>query len=450
MHVEMIMPQMGESIVEGTIVKWRKRVGEVVQKDEMILDISTDKVDSEIPSPVSGILAEILAEEGKTVAVKSPIARIAVGETAQAETSATLTSTAPQPPLLEPEPTFSPSSAPEVGRMDSADSAGLASGEKRFLSPVVKKIVREFGLSDADLSKIRGRGENQRITKQDIMDYLSSKGVDTRMEEVQPPAQTATVTPLPPLPAAQPLPQPPAMTSGAPAGASPATDQEIVPMDHVRKRIAEHMIMSKQTSAHVTSVAEVDVTTLVHYRESVKRSFEAREGFPLTYTAFFIEAAARAIKEFPLINASLDQERIILKKSIHIGIAVGLEEKLIVPVIRNADRLNLAGLARALNDLATRARNRQLKPDEVQGGTFSITNIGTFGNLWGTPIINQPQVAILGTGAIKKRPVVINDAIAIRSMMYLSLTYDHRLIDGLYGGRFLQKIVQLLENYKFD
>jgi len=221
-------------------------------------------------------------------------------------------------------------------------------------------------------------------------------------------------------------------------------------MDHVRKRIAEHMIMSKQTSAHVTSVAEVDVTHLVQYREGVKRSFEAREGFPLTYTAFFIEAAARALREFSLINSSLDGDKIIIKKPIHIGVAVGLEDKLIVPVIRDADRLNLEGIARALNDLASRARNRQLKPDEVQGGTFSITNIGTFGNLWGTPIINQPQVAILGTGAIKKRPVVVNDAIAIRSMMYLSLTYDHRLIDGLYGGRFLQKIVQLLENYKFD
>lgn len=221
-------------------------------------------------------------------------------------------------------------------------------------------------------------------------------------------------------------------------------------MDHVRKRIAEHMILSKHTSAHVTSVAEVDVTALVQYRERVKKSFEAREGFPLTYTAFFIDAAAKALKEFPLINASLDQDKIIMKKSIHIGIAVGLEDKLIVPVIRHADQLNLTGIARSIFDLASRARNRQLLPEEVQGGTFSITNIGTFGNLWGTPIINQPQVAILGTGAIKKRPMVINDAIAIRSMMYLSLTYDHRLIDGLYGGSFLQRIVQLLENTKFD
>jgi len=220
-------------------------------------------------------------------------------------------------------------------------------------------------------------------------------------------------------------------------------------MDHVRKRIAEHMIMSKHTAAHVTSVAEVDVTPLVRFREGEKAAFEQREGVPLTYTAFFIAAAARALKEFPYINASLEQERIILKKSVHIGIAVGLEDKLIVPVIRHADRLNLSGLARAVSDLATRARNRQLKPEEVQGGTFSITNIGTFGNLWGTPIINQPQVAILGTGAIKKRPVVINEAIAIRSMMYLSLTYDHRLIDGLYAGRFLQRIVQLLETANY-
>lgn len=221
-------------------------------------------------------------------------------------------------------------------------------------------------------------------------------------------------------------------------------------MDHVRKRIAEHMILSKQTSAHVTSVAEVDVTSIVNYRERVKKTYEQREGYPLTYTAFFIQAAAKALKEYPYLNASVDGDRIILKKSIHVGIAVGMENGLIVPVIRHVDQLNLHGIARNIADLAKRARNRQLKPDEVQGGTFSITNIGTFGNLFGTPIINQPQVAIMGTGAIKKRPVVLNDAIAIRSMMYLSLTYDHRIIDGLYAGRFLQQVVQTLESYKFD
>jgi len=448
MQVEMIMPQMGESIVEGTIVRWRKRVGEMVQKDEMILEISTDKVDSEIPAPVSGILVEILAEEGKTVAVKSPIARIAAGEASQAGAAAPAVSPLPEPPVQTAAADFSASAAPESVIVP---EAAAVAGERRFLSPVVKKIAREFDLSDSELNNIRGRGENQRITKQDILEYLSRKGGDSSVEAMPPAVPVRTSTPSPaPQPAQPPFPAPAVSPAGTQPGRAPGVDHEIVPMDHVRKRIAEHMIISKQTSAHVTSVAEVDVTPLVQYREGIKRTFEAREGFPLTYTAFFIEAAARALREFPLINASLDGDKIIIKKSIHIGIAVGLEDKLIVPVIRDAGRLNLAGIARAVNDLATRARNRQLKPDEVQGGTFSITNIGTFGNLWGTPIINQPQVAILGTGAIKKRPVVVNDAIAIRSMMYLSLTYDHRLIDGLYGGRFLQMIVQLLENYKFD
>jgi 2-oxoglutarate dehydrogenase complex dihydrolipoamide succinyltransferase (E2) component len=426
MQIDMIMPQMGESIVEGTIVKWRKHIGEAVQKDEMILDISTDKVDSEIPSPASGILTEILAAEGQTVAVKTAIARITMheaGAQAQQSTGQPVAQPAAHPAAEKP-----PAVLPE------AASGKFIPELKRFLSPVVKKIAREFSLSASELEQIHGRGENQRITKQDVLDYLSQRGTP------------AVVTPAAVL---QRLDAAPVSASPS-APALPSAEQEIVQMDHVRKRIAEHMILSKHTSAHVTSVAEVDVTALVHYRERVKKSFEEREGFPLTYTAFFIDAAAKALKEFPLINASLDQDKIIMKKSIHIGIAVGLEDKLIVPVIRHADQLNLTGIARSIFDLASRARNRQLLPEEVQGGTFSITNIGTFGNLWGTPIINQPQVAILGTGAIKKRPMVINDAIAIRSMMYLSLTYDHRLIDGLYGGSFLQRIVQLLENSKFD
>lgn len=454
MKIEMIMPQMGESIVEGTIVKWRKSVGEAVQKDEMILEISTDKVDSEIPSPASGILAAILVAEGETVGVKTPIALIDLEEAGAAAAPAAAPEKVAAPPVA------SPGIAPAAAVAAPAPMASAAVDEsKRFLSPVVKKIAREYGLSAAELESIQGRGENQRITKGDILDYLSRRGT--------PAATTAAIRTAPA--AAPPRPEPPSPVSAAPAAAfSPAAapahaaasaplssataaasgDYEIVPMDHVRKRIAEHMIISKQTSAHVTSVAEADVTAMVQYRERIKKSFEAREGFPITYTAFFIEVVSRALKEFPLLNASIDRDNILLKKSVHIGIAVGLEDKLIVPVIRNADQLNIVGIARAVSDLAGRARSRQLKPDEVQGGTFSITNIGTFGNLFGTPIISQPQVAILGTGAIKKRPVVINDAIAIRSMMYLSLTYDHRLIDGLYGGRFMQRIVEMLENFK--
>ncbi|HOT97229.1 MAG TPA: dihydrolipoamide acetyltransferase family protein [bacterium] len=450
MKIEMVMPQMGESIVEGTIVKWRKRPGEWVQKDEMILEISTDKVDSEIPAPASGLLVEILAEEGKTVAVNVPIARISMDEAESVGVVPTAIAgiAAPQQTAAA----IAPAAMPDAGTSAvpplpaaNGNAGWTNSGVRRFLSPVVKKIAREQGLTVSEVERIQGRGENQRITKQDILDYLARRGG-------APAPAAAAPAPLPISPAPRPAAGMPAAPVSKPAAAVglPEGDQEIIPMDHVRKRIAEHMIVSKHTSAHVTSVAEVDVTPLVQYRERVKVAFEERESVPLTYTAFFIDAAARALKEFPFINASMDQERIFLKKSIHIGIAVGLEDKLIVPVIRHADRLNLSGIARAVSDLANRARSRQLKPDEVQGGTFSITNIGTFGNLWGTPIINQPQVAILGTGAIKKRPVVINEAIAIRSMMYLSLTYDHRLIDGLYAGRFLQRIVQILETAKYD
>ncbi len=428
MKIEMIMPQMGESIVEGTILKWRKRVGEKVLKDEMILDISTDKVDSEIPAPAEGILAEILAEEGKTVSVGTPIARIESEGTGEAPSTPKATAA---PAADKPSPI--------------APSAKIES--KRFLSPVVKMIAREYGLSAAELDMISGSGANQRITKNDVLAYLQRRGGAAPVQKTAPAAASipAPVAASVPPPVAPPAPIQPA--SSATPGAS---DYEIVQMDHVRKRIAEHMVFSKHTAAHVTSVAEVDVTEIVNYREKVKKSFEQREGFPLTFTAFFVDAAARTLKEFPYINASVDGDRILLKKAINIGIAVGMENGLIVPVIRSADQMNLTGIARVVSDLANRARGRQLRPEEVQGGTFTITNIGTFGNLFGTPVINQPQVAILGTGAIKKRPVVINDAIAIRSMMYISLTYDHRIIDGLYGGSFLQQIVQKLENVKFD
>jgi pyruvate/2-oxoglutarate dehydrogenase complex dihydrolipoamide acyltransferase (E2) component len=305
---------------------------------------------------------------------------------------------------------------------------------KKFLSPLVKKMAKEHSISLSELEKLDGSGANGRISKRDLLAFLTptEKGMNS----------LTTLTK--PIPQAIP-PKPQQMVSYN-------TDQiDIIPMDHIRKRIAEHMVMSKRTAPHVTSVAEVDVTRIVKYREKVKDQFEKREGAPLTYTAFFTHAAAQAIRDFPLINSSVDDDQIIQKKLINIGIAVSLDKGLIVPVIKNADRLSLVGLAQALQDLATRARNKQLQPDEVQGGTFSITNIGTFGNLFGTPIINQPQVAILGTGAIKKRPIVVeDDAIAIRSMMYISLTYDHRIIDGLLGGSFLQRIVQNLEKFKLE
>lgn len=423
--IEMIMPQMGESIVEGTIVRWRKQIGETVQKDEMILEISTDKVDSEIPSPASGVLQEILAKEGQTVAVGAVIARIAEEGSRVDDRPLTQTPAAAIPVAADP---LMPADAGKT---------------KKFLSPLVKKIAQEHNIPLEQVERIAGTGANGRISKNDILAYLGQRGVPSPAPF---PAAQA------PAPASAPAPVPPPMTVAASAPVLSADNQiEIVAMDHVRKRIAEHMVFSKHTSPHVTSVAEVDVTRIVKYRDKVKAEFEKQQGAPLTFTAFFVQAAAQALRDFPLINSSVDGDNILMKKNIHIGIAVGLDKGLIVPVIRNADRLSLVGIAQVISDLATRARQKQLQAEEVKGGTFTITNIGTFGNLFGTPIINQPQVAILGTGAIKKRPVVIeDDALAIRSMMYISLTYDHRIIDGLYGGSFLQRVVQNLENVKLD
>ncbi|HPN33193.1 MAG TPA: dihydrolipoamide acetyltransferase family protein [bacterium] len=408
--IDMIMPQMGESIVEGTIVRWRKRLGEPVQRDEMILEISTDKVDSEIPSPATGILAEITAVEGRTVAVGSVIARIQEQDTAS------------RPPL---------DSAGPLPAFPSSDSPHPSKGERRFLSPLVKRIMREHSLTETDVQSLQGSGHHGRISKKDLLAFLHA-----RRQAVAPPVVR----------------QQPGETSQPISDvAGPDENDEIIAMDHVRRRIAEHMVFSKRTAAHVTSVAEVDVTSIVAYRDRVKEQFEKREGVSLTYTAFFVHAAAQALREFPLLHASVNGDQIILKKAIHIGIAVGLEQGLVVPVIRHADQQNLLGLAKAIDGLVQRSRNKQLAPQEVQDGTFTITNIGTFGNLFGTPIIHQPQVAILGTGAIKKRVAVLqDDCIAIRSMMYLSLTYDHRLIDGLLAGRFLQRIVALLQNFQYE
>jgi 2-oxoglutarate dehydrogenase E2 component (dihydrolipoamide succinyltransferase) len=418
--IDMIMPQMGESIVEGTIVRWRKRVGEAVQKDEMILEISTDKVDSEIPSPAGGVLQEILAEEGKTVAIGTVIARLS-GEAGVSQE--------------QPAPK---SQSEEAPRAVAAAQAAEQERGKKFLSPLVKKIAQDHHITQDEVERIAGTGLNGRVSKNDILAYIEQRSLAPALSSVQSTAKPVTAAPpivSPPLPA-------------TPIGDGQV---EIVAMDHVRKKIAEHMVFSKHTAPHVTSVAEVDVTRLVKYRDKVKAEFEKREGAPLTFTAFFVQAAAQALRDFPLINASLEGDNILMKKNIHVGIAVGLDKGLIVPVIRNADRLSLVGIAQVVYDLANRARQKQLQADEVKGGTFTITNIGTFGNLFGTPIINQPQVAIMGTGAIKKRPVVIeDDAIAVRSMMYISLTYDHRIIDGLYGGSFLQKVVQNLENMKLE
>ena len=446
--IDMVMPQMGESIAEGTIVKWLKKVGDKIERDETILEISTDKVDSEIPSPSAGVLTAIIVPEGKTVGVGTVIASI---ETDAPASTATAAPTAPSlAPHFTPTPEVrAPAEAAAPVAAAPIPAAAVESGPvkrqgKRFYSPLVRAIAKEENLSMTELENIPGSGANGRVTKNDLLTYLQN-----RVVPAMPPMPARPSMPAAPaLPKAEPR---PLSTPTPPAGISPLYEPgrvEVITMDNMRKRIAEHMVMSKHTSPHVYSVSEVDMTNIVRYRESIKNEFEEREGTKLTFTPFFVDATIRAIRDFPLINSSIDGEKILVKKYINIGIAVALENGLIVPVIKNADSYNLVGLARATNDLAHRARNKQLKPDEVQNGTFSITNMGSFGNLFGIPVINQPQVAILGIGAIKKRPVIINEAIAIRDMVYLSLSYDHRIIDGAYGGQFLQRVVDYLEGFQ--
>lgn len=423
-QIDMVMPQMGESIAEGTILKWLKSVGDKIERDETILEISTDKVDSEIPAPATGVIAKILVEEGKTVGVGTPIAVIETDAAASGNGKAEKTE-AQKPAEQAVAPALA---APEAKPAAPAESGGEVAREgKRFYSPLVREIAKQENISMAELEAVPGTGENGRVTKKDILAYVEQR-------QGKPPAPSIA-------------PAKPAAPAAAPVVY--AQDRvEIVPMDNMRRRIAEHMVMSKQTSPHVYSVSMCDMTKIVNYRERVKNKFEESEGTKLTYTPFFIDAVVRAIKEFPLINSSIEGSNVLVKKFINIGIAVALENGLIVPVIKSADALNLVGLARATNDLANRARSKQLKPDEVQGGTFSITNMGSFGNLFGIPVINQPQVAILGIGAIRKTPVVIGEGIAIRDMVYLSLSYDHRIIDGAYGGQFLQRVVENLEAFE--
>jgi 2-oxoglutarate dehydrogenase E2 component (dihydrolipoamide succinyltransferase) len=450
--IDMVMPQMGESIAEGTILKWLKKVGDNIERDETILEISTDKVDSEIPAPASGVLAEIVVEEGKTVGVGTVIAKIDTEATAGVATAASEPAPSAAPPKDVPHFTPTPEiitparSAPVAAVSVSAaavDDRPVKRQGNRFYSPLVRAMAKEEKISMAELESVPGSGANGRVTKEDLLSYMQRRG--------GPGVSPLSVMPSMPVAPTSPRVEAKPMAAPAPpAGVSQLFEPgrvEVITMDNMRKRIAEHMVMSKHTSPHVYSVSEADMTNIVRYRESVKSEFEKREGTKLTFTPFFIDAVIRAIKEFPLINSSIDGEKVLVKKFINIGIAVALDNGLIVPVIKNTDSYNLVGLARATNDIAQRARTKQLKPDEVQNGTFSITNMGSFGNLFGIPVINQPQVAILGIGAIKKRAVVINDAIAIRDMVYLSLSYDHRIIDGAYGGQFLERVVYYLQSF---
>ena len=410
---------MGESIAEGTIAKWHKKVGDKITKDETLLEISTDKVDSEIPSPASGVIAELLFPEQTTVNVHTVIARIST------ESNATGSAPVSAPPPAAEKLAAVSQPVPQPTQQQIPTD--------RFYSPLVLNIARTESVSMSELERIPGTGSNGRVSKKDILAYVEQKKTGKVTAPVQSVSPQASVAPKP----------------AAPITYVPGR-VEIVKMDTMRKAIAEHMVRSKHTSAHVGSVSEADLTNIVKFREKNKSAFEKREGFNLTYTPFFLDAVVKALKDFPLLNSSVDGGSIIIRKDINLGVAVALENGLIVPVIKNAEQKSIAGLARSLNDLATRARNKKLMPDEVTGGTFTVTNPGGFGNLYGFPIINQPQVAILGVGAIKKRPVVIDDAIAIRSMVYVSMSYDHRIIDGAQGGMFMQKVVFYLENFDMN
>jgi 2-oxoglutarate dehydrogenase E2 component (dihydrolipoamide succinyltransferase) len=427
---DVVMPQMGESIVEGTLTKWLKKPGERVNRDEPLFEISTDKVDTEIPSPAAGTLSEILVEEGKTVGVNTVVARISEGDGAAAQPRSAEPAQAPPQPEPPAQETIEPAPAP-AEQMEEPPEPAAAPEPQGPLSPLVRKLAREHNL---DLSRVRGSGAGGRITKQDVEGYIARQ--EARPAAAPPPPPAPAPAPPAPAPAMQPLP---------PAPGQPRT--RIEPLSTMRAKIAEHMLLSRRTSAHVTTIHRVDMTKVAKTRERHKAEFQASYGFSLTYLPFITRAAVAALRQYPLVNASLDGNNIIYHNDINIGIAVALENGLIVPVIRSADEKNVLGLQRSIVDLATRARSRQLKPDEVQGGTFSITNFGSFGSLVGTPIINQPQVAIMGVGTVDKAPVVIDDAIAIRSICHLSLSFDHRLIDGALADQFMTKVRQVLENW---
>ncbi|MCC7505881.1 MAG: 2-oxo acid dehydrogenase subunit E2 [Saprospiraceae bacterium] len=434
-RVELVMPKMGESIMEATILKWRKKPGDSVELDEPVLDIATDKVDSEVPSPVAGTIVEILYQENDVVAINKPIAII--------ETEAGAAQPAASPAVQQPSApaTNGRQEAAGVPYVPAATAAAASPASDRFYSPLVRTIAKQEGISQTELDTLPGSGQDGRVTKKDILAYVANR--------TAPAPAPAPVTA--PAPVSAPVSAPAAAPAPAPA-VSISGNVEIVEMDRMRKLIADHMVMSKQTSPHVTSFVEADVTNLVNWRNRVKDEFKKKYGENITFTPIFIEAVARAIRDYPMINVSVDGTRLIVKKDINVGMAAALPSgNLIVPVIRNADFLNLVGLTKQVNDLASRARQNQLKPEEIQGGTFTLTNVGTFGNVMGTPIINQPQVAIMATGAIRKKPAVLEteygDVIAVRQMMFLSLSYDHRVVDGSLGGSFLRRVADYLEQF---
>lgn len=440
--VELIMPKMGESIMEATILKWLKKEGDTVEADESVLEIATDKVDSEVPASQGGTITKLLFNEGDVVAVGKAIALIDTGgdagPTKPTETAA---------PKAAETATAAPAAAKVAETAPAQTQEYASNGADRFYSPLVMSIAKEEKISMAELERIPGSGKDQRVTKADILAYVSNRG--SQPQQAAPAAQPAAAQ------TKEAQPQPQATAKSTATAGTVSGNVEIVEMDRMRKLIADHMVRSKATSPHVTSFVEADVTNMVLWRNKVKDKFLKQEGEKITFTPLFIEAVTKALKEFPYVNSSVDGTNIIVKKDLNIGMATALPSgNLIVPVIKAADQLSITGITKQVNRLADQARKGKLKPEDIEGGTFTISNVGTFGNLMGTPIINQPQVAILATGIIKKKPVVLEtptgDVIAIRHMMFLSLSYDHRIVDGAMGGSFLRRIADLLEAFDVD
>jgi len=438
--VDLVMPKLGESIMEATILKWHKQPGDPVKMDETVLEIATDKVDSEVPSTAAGVIEEILYKVNDVVPIGSVIARIKTGA------ADTITSRPVYSPVKENDdnPPAEKAVVMETIRPASASQASSNGSSNRFYSPLVLHIAASEGISLSELENIPGTGNEGRVTKKDILQYVGERKSGSRQSTAG--SHQSTIV------RQHARQEETSSMNESTALTTYSGNVEIIEMDRMRKLIADHMVRSKHTSPHVTSFTEADVTNMVMWRDKVKKEFEKREGAKITFTPLFIEAIVRCIKKFPLINSSVDGDRIIIKKDINIGMATALPSgNLIVPVIKNADQLNLVGLTKRVNNLADNARNGRLNADDTQGGTFTMTNVGSFGSLMGTPIINQPQVAILAVGAIKKRPVVVEtphgDSIAIRHMMYLSLSYDHRIVDGSLGATFLTAVAHELENF---
>lgn len=438
MATNVLMPQMGESINEGTLTKWHKKVGDKVQREEILFEISTDKVDTEIPSPVSGVLVQVLAAEGSVVAVNSVVAIVdESGAGASTPAPAAAATPAPAPAAAPAAPAATPVAAPPATTVAQPEVDSGDQDRSVKSSPLVRKMAAEHNI---DLSKVAGSGENGRINKQDLVNYMeaaksSGSGlVASAVQAAFAPAKTAAASAVD-------------STGGQISGLVDGVRVERVPMTAMRKKIAEHMVMSKRTSPHVTSVIEVDLQKVVDLRSKFKDKFEATHGFKLSFMPFFMHAALEAIKAVPIVNASVDGDTIVYKKDVNLGIAVALDWGLIVPVIKNSTERSFVGLARELENLASKARSKKLAPDDVKGGTFSISNFGGFGTIIGQPIINQPQVAIMGIGAMVKKPLVINDAIAIRTTCHVVLSFDHRVIDGSDSGKFLSTVKSTLENW---